>query len=355
MTHRSAASDVRALGPSTPLRAGLTGTGLMGYWHAANIKAAGGRLVAVADPDTESARRLAGRYRNVAVFSDDQQMLVECDLDVLHVCTPLPSHREIAEHAIEAGVDLLIEKPLVPTAADTEQLLARAVKRNLLVCPVHQFAFQTGVRKAREQLARIGRIVQIRGVFHSAGGAGSPVERLDSIVADILPHPLSIMQIFVTGGVPCEEWVTARAAPGEFFAICETPGMTLSVLVSMSARPTECSFRIVGTEGTIHLDLFHGFSFVVPGAVSKGRKIVHPFDLAGRRLSAAALNLARRTLRRETAYPGLRELIGLFYDAVRSRSDAPVSHEDTLCVARARDQLIRCAGLRANQQEQLGS
>ena len=213
------------------------------------------------------------------------------------------------------------------------------------MCPVHQFVFQDGVLKAKELINRIGRVVHMEGTFCSAGGMGLSGEQLDNIMWDILPHPLSLMQAFLPGDFPPRSWVTVKPGQGEFRALAEVSDVSLSVCVSMNARPTVCAFEVVGTEGTIHLDLFHGYAFMESGKVSRGRKMLHPFALALRRLGAATINLSRRALRREPAYPGLQRLVASFYKAVRNGTESPISSEDTIEIANVRDALMLGASL----------
>ncbi len=316
----------------------------MGRWHAKTIRNAGGCLLAVMDLDPNEGQRLAAGCRDAKSFSDLQVMLNRVNLDVLHVCTPPSTHNHIAELAIDAGLNLIVEKPLTPTSADAERLYDRAADRGVLMCPVHQFIFQDGVQKAQALLPKIGRIVHMDGTFCSAGGVGLAGDQLDIIVADILPHPLSLMQVFLPAGLSEEVWVTLWPAHGELRAFGEISGISVSIIISMNARPTVCSFQIVGTDGTIHMDLFHGFAFAEPGKVSRTRKLTHPFDLAARTLFAATVNLGRRAIRWEPAYPGLQRLVSTFYRAVHEEADPPIAREDAVAVARARDRLLQSAG-----------
>ena len=330
---------------ATSLRVGIIGTGLMGRWHAKAIKNAGGVLSAITDRDTDAAQRLATRYRYVKIFSDVEEMLNRTALDIIHICTPTSTHFKLAKIALAAGLHLVIEKPITPMAADTEHLLSLAAERGVLVCPVHQFIFQDGVLRARQFLSCLGRLVHIDGTICSAGGVGRADQDLDEIVADILPHPLSLAQAFLPAGLPKDNWMTIRPGHGELRAVGESAGITLSIFISMKARPTACSFQIIGADGTLHLDLFHGFAFLEPGIASRLRKIAHPFDLAVRRLSAAAVNLAQRAMRWESAYPGLQRLVGSFYHAVRTKAESPISRDDIIVIAHVRDFLIQRAGL----------
>ena len=113
------------------------------------------------------------------------------------------------------------------------------------------------------------------------------------------------------------------------------------ILVSLSGRPTRNSLRIVGDKGSLHVDLYHGFSVLERGAVSRRHKALRPFARSLRTLGAAGANLIARTARWEPAYPGLRELVKEFYGAVEGARPAPISAEESLDVARARDTVIR--------------
>jgi len=95
----------------------------------------------------------------------------------------------------------------------------------------------------------------------------------------------------------------------------------------------------------MHADLFHGFVFDDQRKLSRAGKIIRPFGNAAGTFGAATINLARRTLRREQAFPGLRELVRLFYDAIRSGSAPPISVAETLDVAAERDTIMRALRL----------
>jgi len=316
----------------------------MGRWHAHAILRAGGRLAAVADLNLDTAKRLADRYPGADIFPDVTRMLNRIPLQVLHVCTPPSTHYDVARQGIDAGANLLIEKPMTPQAAETDRLLQQTAHRGVRICPVHQFIFQDGVLEGIALLPEIGRLVHIEGIFSSAGGTGQPQDRLDEIVADILPHPLSLIQKFLPQGIGKTVWSAVRPGPGEIRIFGEMTGITLSIFISMNSRPTQCSFEIRGTAGTLHLDLFHGCGWMEPGKVSRTRKIFFPFEQAWRRTLTAATNLAWRTLRWEPAYPGLQRLVRSFYESLRNGGESPISNEDILVLAQTRDLLLQKAG-----------
>lgn len=320
-----------------PLRVAIVGAGLMGRWHAHASRKSGGTVVAVADQDPAAARRLAGESGSVQCCMDVKELLDQVPCEVIHICTPMASHEEIASSAMESGRHVLVEKPLTPDAEGTRRLIHLAARCGVLMCPVHQFAFQDGVQKAQRLLSAIGQILHIEATFCSAGGAGRPDLELDALVAEILPHPLSLMQVFLPGHTIPENWAVVRPRHGEFRAATEIEGVTASLVVSLHARPAHCSFQILGADGTIHLDLFHGYAFMEPGSVSKARKVLRPFDLAASRFAAASVNLASRLCRHEPAYPGLTRLVTTFYDAVREGGPPPITSAAMENIARVRD------------------
>lgn len=326
---------------NSKIRAGIVGAGLMGRWHAYALERSGGEVVGIADFDKAKAEKLAAQYPNALVFGNVEEMLAVQNLDVLHVCSPTASHAEIAEAAIKAGVHLLVEKPVAADAGETARLYDLAAKHGTLLCPVHQFIFQNGVEKAINLLPGIGQLVHLEANICSAGGTGFGPEQLDSIAQDIVPHPLSLMQKFLGRGISDVDWSILRPADGELRIFGQAAEISLSIFISMNSRPTSNTFRLNGTNGTIHLDLFHGYSLIESGKTSRMTKLMHPFNLALRSFVAAAVNLSQRTLRQEPAYPGLRQLIGEFYSAIRHKSEPPISPRETIEIAEIRDLLIK--------------
>jgi predicted dehydrogenase len=312
----------------------------MGRHHAAAIAHAGGTLVAVVDPEIGRARSLAGRGK--AARSLDELAAERGTVDVVHVCAPLTEHAELAERAIALGAHLLIEKPLAPDAATTTALVSAADRQQLMVVPVHQFLFQHGVQRLLATKHRFGTL--IRCVFEAAT-AGTELTNLspDDLVADILPHPLSLFARFAPATCTELDWLVISPAAGELRAIAVGGGTTFEIVISTHARPTRATFGLVGSGASAYADLYHGFAVVERGTATRTRKITRPFTVAGGTLGRAGWNLASRAVAREAAYPGLRELVRRTYDAIDSGSAPPIEARETLAVALARDAIIKAA------------
>jgi predicted dehydrogenase len=323
----------------------IAGAGLMGRWHARYARRCGAALVGIVDCADDAANQMAAGFPGALAFTRLDDLLRERRPQVLHVCTPTESHAPIAEAALAAGVHVLVEKPLAADAEISRKLLSLAEGHGLLLAPTHQFLFQRGFVRARQAASALGRILHVDAVFCSAGGQSAVPARLDEIAAEILPHPLALIERFIPGSLEAAQWAVIRPVAGEWRVVGRGDGVSVSILVSLHGRPTESSFRVIAEGGVIELDLFHGFSTVDTAAVSKETKVTRPFRTAVDRFGGATTNLTRRLLTREFAYPGLRALISAFYTAVRSGGPAPIDPKETLAVASARDAVLQSAEL----------
>ncbi|MEQ1827213.1 MAG: Gfo/Idh/MocA family oxidoreductase [Pirellula sp.] len=110
-----------------PVRFALAGFGAWGKFHAQSIATnPDAMLVAIAAPSDASQAEARTLYPNVAVFGDAQQMIAQCDFDLLDVVTPSHTHRDIATAAMRRGKHVLLEKPMAITLEDCKAILAAA-------------------------------------------------------------------------------------------------------------------------------------------------------------------------------------------------------------------------------------
>ena len=140
--------------PQRPLGVAIVGLGMIASTHAVALSAIpAARLVGVFDGVTEATRSFASRY-GVRGFASLEEMLDDPSVDIVSVCTPHPTHAAIAVAAAERGRHVLVEKPMAPTLADCDAMLAAADRRGVRLGVVSQRRWYEPVRRVRDAIAR---------------------------------------------------------------------------------------------------------------------------------------------------------------------------------------------------------
>ncbi|TLZ50454.1 MAG: Gfo/Idh/MocA family oxidoreductase [Methanobacteriota archaeon] len=105
------------------MRVGVVGVGSMGQNHA-RVYSEIGQLVGVVDADAAVGQRVATRTKSKYCATVDE--LVEAGVEAASVAVPTNLHRKVAEELIDAGVHVLVEKPLASTVGEAQKLVRRA-------------------------------------------------------------------------------------------------------------------------------------------------------------------------------------------------------------------------------------
>ena len=327
------------------LKVAVVGAGLMGRWHATYAVKAGAAITAIVDQDERKATALRASYPRAQIFSELGECLARCDVDVAHICTPPSNHAPLTTLALTSGTHVLVEKPLAPSVVDTERLIELARRTGLLLNPTHQFPFQRGVQTLIRHLDRLGEPVRLAFVTCTSGGAGLDPTGRRALLLDILPHPLALFRAVMRSEIGEIAWDLAALTDDELELRGSMRGIKVHALLSLRGRPTRNGLTVMGTEGTAHADLFHGYSLIERGRPTRRAKLIQPFAYGGKVMFAAGGNLLERAMAREPAYPGLAELIAQFHRAVTLGEPAPIGSVEMIDVAAVID-LIRGAPTR---------
>ena len=124
----------------TPLKIGVAGAGVMGRNHARVLSELRDvELTTVFDPDAVTAEGVAAAYGANAVTT--AQAFVAAGLDAAVIATPNRFHAELGVALLNAGVHVLVEKPIAATTADAQAMIdaAKANNRVLMVGHVERF------------------------------------------------------------------------------------------------------------------------------------------------------------------------------------------------------------------------
>ncbi len=167
------------------VRAAVVGAGHMGQYHTlVYAELWDVDLVGVVDIDYERARQVAGQYDTLA-FADHRELIGR--VDVASVSVPTDAHFAVARDLLEAGVHVLVEKPMTPTIEEARELFRIARANGAVLHVGHVERFNGAVQELK-------RIVD-RPILVESRRLGPFVPRVqkDTVVMDLMIHDIDIV------------------------------------------------------------------------------------------------------------------------------------------------------------------
>jgi predicted dehydrogenase len=120
-------------------------------------------LAALCDLNIEAARQAASATSIPMVYADVAEMLAKEVPDIVDICTPPVTHAKLAIQALQAGSNVLIEKPMAQTIEECDAIIAAARENKVRVCVAHSDLFYYPFIEARK-LVHQGTIGAFRGM-----------------------------------------------------------------------------------------------------------------------------------------------------------------------------------------------
>ena len=125
------------------------------------------QILAVVDPDKRKAQAVAQRANIPNVFTSLESLLSSSVADEIHaidMCTPTDTHRPLAIQAMQAGKDVLVEKPISRTAKEAKDMVDCAAKydRKLMVGMNNRFRPDTMLLKTFIEKKELGKVFYIK-------------------------------------------------------------------------------------------------------------------------------------------------------------------------------------------------
>ncbi len=172
---------VRASADDRKLRAGVVGAGHMGQYHLlAYAEFWDIELAGVVDTDRERAAQVAAYYDTRALM--DHRDLIGV-VDFASVAVPTEQHFKVAADLLEAGVSVLVEKPIAPTVEEARELFAIARRSGAVLHVGHVERFNGAVQELRKIVER-PILIESRRL-----GPFTPRVQKDSVVMDLMMDP----------------------------------------------------------------------------------------------------------------------------------------------------------------------
>jgi predicted dehydrogenase len=148
-----------------PFRVAFIGAGGIARTHMKYLKTLENvSICAAADPSEMSLTRLKQDYPEVPQFTDYKKMLKETECDAVDVCTPNGLHAENTIAALEAGKDVIVEKPMAMNAREAQHMMDAAKRAGKKIIIGFQHRFDPKTKLIRDQIGAdsFGKILYVR-------------------------------------------------------------------------------------------------------------------------------------------------------------------------------------------------
>lgn len=190
------------------INVGLVGFGYWGPNLARNFSIVPGcQLKYICDLDASRRDRATAFYPGARVTDNFDELLQDKEVHLILVATPVSSHYPLVKKALEAGKDVLVEKPLAFSAEQAAELVELAGKLGRMLAVDHTFLFTGAVRKIKELVdsGELGELLYFDSVRVNLGLFQHDV----NVLWDLAPHDLAILS-YLCDDTP--KWLTAMGA-----------------------------------------------------------------------------------------------------------------------------------------------
>ena len=236
------------------------------------------RIVAVCDAVPENMEALLTKFdlqggADIARYTDHKKLLAgHPGLELVSIATDSGSHARIALDCIDAGVNVIIEKPIAMSMADANEIVRRGEERGVKVCACHQNRFNLAVQQTRKALeaGRFGRLshgsIHVRwnrgrAYYDQAGWRGKWASDGGCLMNQCI-HGIDLLRWMLGGEVDEVYGVTARRF--HEYLECEDLGMavvkfkngavgTIEGTVNVYPKNLEETLYLFGETGTVKL------------------------------------------------------------------------------------------------------
>ncbi len=246
------------------------------------------KVTALSRRDLAQAQQSARKYEIPLAFDSVKDLCQSAEVDAVLVTTPNSLHLQDVLTAVEAGKAVLCEKPMAMTAAEAQQMVEAARRRNVRLGVAHVFRFDESVRKFRDHIAAnaIGHPVFARSEFSfladpshprkwlydaSVAGAG-PIFDIGVHCIDTLRFVLQDEVVRVSASAHSDE----RSGDVEVVAalVLEFSRGTMGIVPISYRAEYRTPLEIVGDAGTLWADDALNVEHPVEILLRRGKKII---------------------------------------------------------------------------------
>ncbi len=249
------------------VRWGLIGLGWFGEVHAEALATMPGiSFDAVCTRRPQRLEEIANRFQVPKRFTDYHELLADPEIDVVGITTHIYDHRHIAIDALRSGKHVFLEKPMAPTAADCDDILAAAREAPGFFMVGHICRFDPRVALAKQAIdeGRVGKIISMHARRNLSKTIGNMVlNDISALMGDGI-HDGDLM-LWFSGAKPVSVYAQEihpgdKKYPDGGWAMVRLDSGAIAVIESIWHLPATTPYQIdarmevIGTEGALYID-----------------------------------------------------------------------------------------------------
>jgi predicted dehydrogenase len=308
-------------------------------------------VVAACDIDKARARYVSEKHDIKRIYTDIREMLTQEDIHAVHVCTSTDSHTDIAIACLEAGKDVLVEKPLARTYKEAARIVDAAVKsgKKLMVGMNNRFRPDAMILRSFIKAGELGDIFYTKGGWLVKQGKERTWKTRKEIAGGgaFLDMGIVILDLALwMMGYPSIEKVTAQTYYHETESVEDSAvamlgmanGTTITIEVSWSLNVEDDFFycNVFGRNGSARLNplrlnkQMHGSLVnMTPAKVEKPHSLFkRSYENEIRHFVGAARGLHPVTSTGEEALHRMK-IVEAIYESARTGRQIMISENDT--------------------------
>ena len=300
------------------------------------------QIVAVCDQRKEIATETAKRFAIPRAYGDLSQMLGKEKLDFVDICSPPQTHFQLSMQAMEAGLHVLVEKPMALSVSEADEMVSTSQRSKVKLCVVHNFLFTPIAQKTRFLVGSgaIGDLVSVEvKMLARRDGAISREEHWchslpGGIFGEYAPHAIYLLSAFL-GSINSVRATTMKYSDfpwviaDELKVLLEAENGLGAFTVSCNSPRTSFTMDIFGTERSLHLN---NFTMSMIQHKSRGNRMIRDLAIddlkSGLQLAIGAAASSLRTVFGRSSYEsGHRVITQGFLNSIRDNTEPPVTGE----------------------------
>lgn len=152
--------------PASPLRAVIIGSGMIGTVHLRAARDSGATVIGVLGSSAARSAEVAVDWGVEHGYADIEAVIADAP-DVVHIATPNHTHHRYALALIDAGINVICEKPLGVTATEAEELATAAGRAGVVATVPFVYRYHPLVReiRARRIAGEFGDLLLVHGSY----------------------------------------------------------------------------------------------------------------------------------------------------------------------------------------------